>query len=148
MIMMVKMMRANIYWLSAFPVEDGVSSQMRPGQIINGHIPDYNLHCQLQFGTYVQVHNKGDNSILSQTTGALALRPIGNDQGGYYFLSLNTSRRIAGRPWTPLPTPAEVIKRVNIMSCKTKTSNKLTFQHSDMSKVGDSTSNEVITAVV
>jgi len=51
-------------------------------------------HCQLEFGTYVQVHESHDNSMLPQTSGALALWPSGNAQGGYYFFSLSTGQVI------------------------------------------------------
>jgi len=37
----------------------------------------------LQFGTYVQVHEPHNNSLLPRTTGAIALRPSGNIQGGH-----------------------------------------------------------------
>ena len=57
MIMIIEMMRANIYWFNAFPVKDGVSNTMGSGQITTDQIPDYDTHCLLYFGTYVQVHN-------------------------------------------------------------------------------------------
>ena len=148
MIIMVEMMCTNISWLNVFPVEDSVSSHIGSCQIITCHLPDYELHCRLQFSTCLQAHIKGDNSMVSRTTGALVLRPMSNAQTGYYLISLKTGRQIIGQSWTPPPTPTEVIKRVNTMSCKTKTLNKLTFQHSDMLKVGDNSSNNFITAVV
>jgi len=40
-------MRAKIYWLNNFPLEDIISNTMGPDQIITGHIPDYDLHCRL-----------------------------------------------------------------------------------------------------
>ncbi|KAL7567409.1 hypothetical protein ACA910_010293 [Epithemia clementina (nom. ined.)] len=46
------------------------------------------------------------------TVGAIALRPTGNQQGGYYFLSLHTGRIINRLQATPLPMPQDVIKRV------------------------------------
>jgi len=147
MIMVIEMMRANIYCLIYFPVEDGVSSTIGPGHIITGHIPDYDLHCRLSFGAYIQVHNKGNNTMMSRTAGALVLCSMGNDQGGYYFLSLNTGRKITGRSWT-LTTLADVVKRVNAISRKMRFSNKLTFQHRDLSKVQDNSSNNDITAGV
>jgi len=61
MIIMVEMMCTNISWLNVFPVEDGVSSHIGSCQIITCHLPDYELHCRLQFSTCLQAHIKGDN---------------------------------------------------------------------------------------
>jgi hypothetical protein len=74
------------------------------------------LDCQLAFGTYVQTHEEHDNSMQSQTTGAIALRPSGNLQGGYYFMSLTTGKRLARDHWTVLPMPNEVIAAVEAMA--------------------------------
>ena len=53
---------------------------MSPRTIITGRHVDYNKHCKYEFGQYVQVHDQHDNTMLPQTTGALALRPTGNAQ--------------------------------------------------------------------
>jgi len=42
----------------------------------------------LEFGRYVQTNKKHNNSIEPRTSGAIALRPSGNEKGGHYFLSL------------------------------------------------------------
>jgi len=46
----------------------------------------YNKHSKVEFGAYVQTHKKHNNSMESRTSGAIALRPSGNEQGGHYFL--------------------------------------------------------------
>eukprot|EP00957_Ditylum_brightwellii_P139515 10633027-Ditylum_brightwellii.AAC.1 len=51
--------------------------------------------------------------MQSRTIGAIALRPTGNAAGSYYFLSLNTGKRINRRAWTALPMPEEVVKKVH-----------------------------------
>jgi hypothetical protein len=65
---------------------------------------DYNKHCQLVFGTYIQNHERHDNGMGSRTIGALALRPTGS------------RRRLARNNWTPLPMPQDVIERVRDMA--------------------------------
>jgi hypothetical protein len=50
--------------------------------------------------------------MATRTTGAIALHPTGNEQGGYYFFSLTTGRRINCNRWTLLPMPNDVIARV------------------------------------
>jgi hypothetical protein len=55
--------------------------------------------------------------MLTRTTGAIALQPNGNTQGGYYyFMSLTTGKRINRFSWTPLPMPGEVIEKVHILA--------------------------------
>ena len=83
-----------------------------PHTIITGQHVDYNKHCKYEFGQYVQVHHQHDNTMLPQTTGALALRPTGNAQGNFYFFSLTTGRVLNRVHATPLPMPDNVIKRV------------------------------------
>jgi hypothetical protein len=47
------------------------------------------------------------------TVGAIATRPTGNAQGGYYFIRLDTGRRIHRCDWTALPMPDLVIDQVH-----------------------------------
>ena len=77
---------------------------------------DYNKHCQLQFGSYVQVHEEHDNTMKTHTTGAIATKPTGNTQGGHWFYSLATGWMLDRRRWTSLPMPAEVIERINVLA--------------------------------
>ena len=85
---------------------------MSPRTISTGQLLDYHKHCRYEFGEYVQTHEEHDNSLLSRTIGAIALRPTGNQQRGYFFMSLHTGRIINHLHTTKLPMPAEVIARV------------------------------------
>jgi len=87
--MIVQMLYSSDFWLNVFPPEDGVS-EMNPRELITGMEIDFDKHCQLEYGTCAQVHDKHDNSMTPRTTGALAMRPTGNAQGGYWFHSLST----------------------------------------------------------
>jgi hypothetical protein len=110
--LLTEMIYASNFWLNAFPHPNGISNTMSPRAIITGQCIDYNRHCQLEFGTYVQTHEEHDNSMAARTCGALALRPTGNSQGGWYFFNLNTGRVINRHRWTELPLPSDVIVRV------------------------------------
>jgi len=46
-------------------------------------------------------------------SGAIALRPSGNEQGGHYLLSLHTAKRILRNNWTELPMPNDVVEAVH-----------------------------------
>jgi hypothetical protein len=54
--------------------------------------------------------------MVTRTTGAIALRPTGNTQGGYMFYSLTTGQCISRNRWTMLPMPTDVIDRINKLS--------------------------------
>jgi hypothetical protein len=91
----IEMVYSSVFWLNMFPANDGISTTMSPRSIIAGMKLDYTKDCRLEFGTYyIQVHEEHDNSMAARTTGAIALRPIGNDQGGHYFYSLSTGQRL------------------------------------------------------
>jgi hypothetical protein len=77
----IEMAYAAVFWLNAFPVADGISERFSPRALIIGQDVDFNKHCSLEFGTYVQVHEEHNNTMLARTTGAIALRPTGNVQG-------------------------------------------------------------------
>ena len=87
----VEMVACSTFWWNSFPPEGGVTTTMSPRAIITGMEVDYTKHCKLEFGTCVQTHEEHTNSMASRTVGAIALRPTGNEQGGYYFFSLNTA---------------------------------------------------------
>ena len=91
---------------------------------------DYKKHCQLIFGSYVQVHKEPTptNSPAARTIGAITLGPTGNLKGGYKFLNLQTGKKITRRNWTHLPMPIEVIKRVNQLGKEQNQPTLLTFQ--------------------
>ena len=92
--MTIELVYGQNYWLNAFPPNDGVSSTISPRTLITGQQIQYGKHMTIEFGAYAQIHEEGDNTMTSRTTGALALRPTGNIQGGYYFFSLSSGRRI------------------------------------------------------
>jgi len=62
-----------IFWLNCFPHKDSIHATLSPRTIVTGSTIVYNKHCTLQFGTYVQVHEPHNNSLLPRTTGAIAL---------------------------------------------------------------------------
>jgi len=61
----------------ALPVKNNLS----PQRIITGSKIEYNQHCRLQFGTYVQMHEQHINSLLPRMDGAIALYPQSKYKG-------------------------------------------------------------------
>jgi hypothetical protein len=135
--MTVERVYANVFWLNMFPAVDGVSDSISPCGLIAGLKLDYNKHCRMEYGTYVQTHKEHDNIMSSRTIGAITLHPTGNDQGGYYFMSLQSGRRINRRRWTELPMPNDVINRVYILSRHSNANRDLTFAWRDGTIIDD-----------
>ena len=107
--LLVEIVYAQVFWLNAFPAINGISDYRSPRNIITGATIDYHLHCQLECGSYVQTHEAHGNNMQPWTIGAIALRPTGNVQGGFYFYNLTTGDIIRHRSWTPLPMPKDFI---------------------------------------
>ena len=63
--MIIELIYCSVFWLNAFPHEDGVSDTLSPRCIIDGMRIDYNKHCRLEFGNYVQTHEEHDRVFLS-----------------------------------------------------------------------------------
>jgi hypothetical protein len=66
----------------------------RKGIVYTSHALLDGANVSLDLGEYAQVHEDTDNSMVARTAGAISLRSIGNEQGGYYFFSLATGRVI------------------------------------------------------
>jgi hypothetical protein len=105
--------------LNMFPARNGVLlSTLSPLTIMTGRqTPNYD-DMKIEFGSYAQVFedNQGTNTVRARTTGAIALGPTGNAQGGFYFLSLVTGRKLSRQQWDALPMPDEVIAEVERMA--------------------------------
>jgi hypothetical protein len=86
---------------------------MSPLTILTGRpSPDYS-DLKIEFDAYTLVFEDNDptNMVRTRATGAIALTPTGNAQGGYYFMSLTTGRRLSRQQWDELPTPDGVINK-------------------------------------
>ena len=66
--------------------------------------------------------------MMSRTVGALALRPTGNAQGGFYFLSLSTGRVLNRLRATALPMPDNVVDQVHRMARQQRANPGLIFE--------------------
>jgi hypothetical protein len=90
--LIIEMVLLSVFWLNAFPHKHGVSQTISPRTIVTGKHIDYKIHCKVEYGQYVQAHEKHSNKMEARTVGALALRPTDNAQGGYYFFSLASGK--------------------------------------------------------
>ena len=81
-LMVTELVYSTVFWRNSFPHSDNIHNQLSPRVIVSGTNIDYNKHCQLEYGSYVQTHEEHDNSMRPRTTGAIALRPMNNAQRG------------------------------------------------------------------
>jgi hypothetical protein len=92
--MLIELVYHCTFWLKSFPNYAGIPESLSPRTVITGCHFDYNKHCKLEFGEYVQAHEEHDNSVLANNVGAIAFRLIGNTQGTYIFYILNTGKKL------------------------------------------------------
>ena len=126
-IMLKEMVMASVFWLNMFLLHDGISDMVSPQALLMGFDLDYHKHCHLQFGAYIQTHEEHDNSMQSHTTGAIALCPTGNHQGGYYFMSLISGHWLIHNHWMELPLPQDVINCINALSHQSQAQHDFSF---------------------
>ena len=126
-LILIHLVKNAVFWLNALPARDGVSSTHSPRYLLTGRELEYPLHVRLEFGEYVQTHEKHRNRMTDRTLGAICLGPNGNSQGGHHFMCLSTGARITCYWWTDLPMPREVIHRVTEMGRQQGMPTTLTF---------------------
>jgi hypothetical protein len=104
--------------LNFFPSRGGVSSYYSPRMILHQQNLDYNKHCSIAFGTYVQAHHEPDpqNAQLPRTLDCIYLRYTDNDQGGHHLLDLRTGSTIKRQTVTPVPITNNIIELVHQMA--------------------------------
>ena len=125
--LVIEMAKTAVFWLNAFPATGGASRELSPRTIVTGQQVDYKRHCRFQFGEYAQTHEEHNNSMNPRTVGAIALRPVGNGQGSFYFMSITTGRVLNRLHATALPMPDEVIDKIHRMARQQKTNPRLVF---------------------
>ena len=120
-----------------------VYTHNKPKSNYDGEKITYHKHCRVEFGTYVQTHEKHNNSMEPRTSGAIALRPSGNKQGGHYSLSLHTGKRILRNHWTVLTMPNDVVDAVQRLAATSKQAGGITFTNKGGNIITDDDDEEI-----
>ena len=97
-LMLRSLIEGVVFMLNSFPSKTGISNTMSPGMIVEGRPKIDFSKKKVVFGTYVLVTEGSDNSMKGRATPAIVLRMSNND-GGYFFMSLHTGKRIHGYQW-------------------------------------------------
>ena len=93
------------------------------------------------------MHEKHNNSMEPRTSGAIALRPSGNKQGGHYFLSLHTGKRILRNHCTLLPMTNDVVDAVHRLTAASKQAGGITCTDKDDNIITDDDDEEIEQAI-
>ncbi|OEU19808.1 hypothetical protein FRACYDRAFT_235871 [Fragilariopsis cylindrus CCMP1102] len=115
-VMVQEIVAGAVFWLNVFPPKSGVSKTFGPRAIILGTHIDYKRHCMMECGQYVETHETTNNSMNERTCPAIFLRTNGNEQGGAFFMSLRTGKRLNRQHWTQLPMPDTVVATVHTLA--------------------------------
>ena len=92
--MIIEMGKLAAEQLNYFPVKGGVSKYYSPYMIMNGLNLDYNKHCQINLGAYVQAFVESKDAYNSQaprTIDGIYLRPLPGLTNGHRVCLLYTS---------------------------------------------------------
>jgi hypothetical protein len=106
--------------LNMIPAKGGILDYLSPHVILTGKNIDYNKHCQVPFGAYVQCNNKNNptNSNAPQTLDAIYLRPTTNLQGGHKVMNLATGQVLTRPQVCEIPVTPVVIKAVEKLAAQ------------------------------
>ena len=101
-------------WLNTFPPSGGISPTYSPRSIITGRPLDYDKHCKISFGSYVEAttQNTPTNTLEERTITGILLNTLDNIQGGYEVLNLKTGKPITRHHVKELPLTPDIIARV------------------------------------
>jgi hypothetical protein len=101
--------------INSFPRSTSAIEGVSPKEKLTGRKLDYLVDCKLEFGDYC-LANEDDtitNTMKARAIPAICLGPVGNIQGSYYFLNLQSWEVVKRRSWEKLPLPNDVIAKIN-----------------------------------
>jgi len=107
--------------LNYFPVKGSISLYYSLRMILGGTPLDFNKHCVIPFGAYVQANHESTptNDNTARTIDCIYLRPCNNIQGGHELMDLNSSLVITqGGKITEIPVTEVTIKAIEAMAEK------------------------------
>jgi hypothetical protein len=100
--------------INCIPRSDSVLS---PREIFRRKKLNYATDIRIAWGEYVQVEVMPSHIQKSgptpRTVAAIALFPVGNNEGSYMFYDINTERQFIGTKWTVLNVPEMAIEKLN-----------------------------------
>ena len=111
-IMAVELLEGVERWLNAFPSGDIDGTRTSPAMIIEGRQNPRDDFPRVAYWSYTLVYIGTSNTLENRTVLAIALRES-NNNGGHYFISLKTGKRIHSNKWVEMVTTDRQINRVH-----------------------------------
>ncbi|KAL7474817.1 hypothetical protein ACHAW6_002980 [Cyclotella cf. meneghiniana] len=115
-IMIKRMVLHAVLFMNAYVDKQGISDEYSPREIILRWQLDWRKHCKYHFGAYGQAYDDPNpaetNTQAPRSRNIVCVGPMGNMQGSYYFLDLDTKAIIKRRKFTELPIPDSIIRRI------------------------------------
>ena len=102
-------------WVPVKTLSERVSSNV----VMFGRKCNAETDLSLQFGQYVETHDHDmiTNTLKSRTTPSIALMPVGNLQGSWWFLPLveplGSAKPVRRDRWTEIPMPDSALAALN-----------------------------------
>ena len=111
-IMIISLLEGVERWINAFPTSNISHNSLSPATIVEGRQNPRDDVLRIPFGLYALVYTGTSNTMNSRSTPCIALRES-NNNGGHYFMSLETGRRIHSNKWVEMPTTQVQIDRIH-----------------------------------
>ena len=108
----------SAHQLNLLPAKRGISEYYSSHVIMGKKNIDYEKHCQINFGAYIQANqeNVPTNTEAPRTIDAIYLRPLNNIQGGHELMNLSTGSIITRNKVREVPATELVIRAVEKMA--------------------------------
>ena len=68
-----------VFWRNMFALRGGISTTQSPSEIVLNRKLDFNAHCKVEFGKYVQTHKEHNNDMNSHTIVVITTHPSTGD---------------------------------------------------------------------
>ena len=127
--MIMQLMRTVVYYINSFVWRKGVSQILPPVTIVEGLKMNFKKHFPAIYGEYMLTFEGTTNGMDSRTTGALAMGPSTNIQGGIRCYSLTTGKILHRliKDCTLMKMPHTVLGRLRYINKREKSIKGLVF---------------------
>jgi hypothetical protein len=117
----------NTKKLNYFPPKGGTSKYFSPRIIMTKKVLDYEKHCKIPSGMYVQAHeeNNQKNSLKARAIDGIYLRFVSNTQGGHDIMNLSTGQIIRRRQVSMVPMTNHVIECIHRIANREKNARRI-----------------------
>jgi hypothetical protein len=100
-------------------VGNSVTSEIiTPNEAIYGRKVNYKKDLAIRFGDYCEIHEYDEvtNTMKARTVAAIALMSIGNIQGSWWFMKLNTGKAVRRERWVKMRLTEDMIAKLDNMA--------------------------------